>query len=172
MTGVARNDDRHTREEGLDHTEAERLVLLSIYAPGSPSREHDTWIDGRTRLMKAAFLAKQKFEEELSESLNVPFVAGKYGPFSKQVLDAIESLEREGLLEVEELEEAGRHKLTRDGVAVARTYWDQLPEEHQELLSWIKRRHVAQSLDRLLSFVYKRYPHMTGNSEIADEYLA
>lgn len=163
--------------ETYAHTDAERMILLLLYAPyrpNDPSSKKDFYVHGRTRLMKGVFLAKRKLDEELSAGPSIDFVADKYGPFSKDVLQAIDSLDRQGLISIREREDehsGDKHLLTDEGIRVAKNYWDELSREERELLCWIKRKHIAQPLDRLLGFVYKRYPKMTSESDIRDKYL-
>lgn len=164
--------------ETYAHGEAEKRVLICLYAPyriGDPESDRDTYIDGRTRIMKGVFLTEKKAQEELGAESSIPFIADKYGPFSKEVLQALDTLGNQGLIEVQERDDsksADRYMLTDEGIDVARLYWEELSDEEQELFSWVKRRHIAQSLNRLLSFVYKRYPHMTSESEVREKYLA
>lgn len=165
------------------------LVLLLLQAEtDAPAARNE--IHGITRLEKLLFLAEQ--EEGISKEVEDAFVfkAYDYGPYSKEIYEAVELLEEAGLLREErvfegrsldEMEEAfatisepegveRRFFLTDEGVAVAQL----LAKEHPKVssgLSSIKNRYASMSLRSLIRYVYGRYPSFAEASKIRDEVL-
>ena len=69
------------------------LPLALLHAAGGH-------IKGKTRFQKLAFIAEQRLEKEGISPLD--FIPYNYGPFSKDLYDALDYLEEEGLVEVKE----------------------------------------------------------------------
>ncbi|MFC6723447.1 hypothetical protein ACFQE1_03385 [Halobium palmae] len=118
--------------------------------------------------MKGLFLVDRKLEEEFGDQTDLNFQPDRYGPLDPKVYDAIESLEEDGLISREESTDydGTEFALTDSGRSRGQELFEQLQEDRQELISWIKGRHVLQSLSKLLSFVYNQYPKMAENSEL------
>lgn len=167
----------------------EDLVLLLLRAQGQGAASRDR-VNGITRLEKLLFLADQ--ESELPRAVEGPIVFKpyNYGPYSKQVYEAVEVLEEAGLVreeryidgrsldvmeelsadaaEIEGLER--RFFLTDDGRDVADLLAGQHPE-YAKLLSDIKQRYGDLPLRRLIQYVYSRYPKYAEESLIRDKIL-
>lgn len=165
------------------------LVLLLLQAvTDAPAARNQ--IHGITRLEKLLFLAEQ--EEDISKQVKDAFIFKPYdyGPYSKEIYEAVELLEEAGLLREErvfegrsldEMEEAvatnsepegveRRFFLTNEGAAVAQL----LAKEHPEVsssLSLIKNRYARMSLSSLIRYVYGRYPKFAEASTIRGEVL-
>ena len=144
-----------------------KWILLLLYAPQSEGREKV--IRGNTRLVKGVFLIEQMFSEKFPgfDGTGFAFEAYKYGPFDEDIYHTLETLESDGLVQIQSTEhnEEGIIQLTEEGEETAEKYWQPLPPEHKSQLSWIKGKHVNQPVAQLLSFVYNKYPDMAQNSE-------
>jgi len=162
------------------------LVLLLLRAPGATQDR----VNGITRLEKLLFLADQesKLPGEVDEAFR--FKAYNYGPYSKQVYEAVDLLEQAGLLSEEKviegksldaMEEAyvdvedvegveRRFLLTNEGRAVA----DLLATQHPDMsamLSSVKKKYGSLPLRQLIQYVYRRYPKYAEASLIRDQLL-
>lgn len=142
-------------------------ILRLLYAPTRGKTAAP--IVGMTRLMKACFLTHKKLESEEGIQTDFKFKPDDYGPLDEDVYTAIEELERRGLVaETESRDYNGsEYKLTKEGIEQADELYDELSSSEQELLSWIKGKHVLQSLSKLLSFVYNQYPSYAEKSKIS-----
>lgn len=139
------------------------LPLALLYADNR--RE----IRGATKFQKLAFLAQEEYGvEELHE-----FEPHKYGPFSESLTGAVKALEQKGLVEKREEQVSGGNEmviysLTDEGERVVKTLLHERDEDVGSTLEPVddlKREKGALSLDRLLRYVYKKYPEMTTESE-------
>ena len=119
-------------------------------------------------MMKACFLVHRKLESELGISSDFDFRADQYGPLDPKVYDTLEYLEGEDLISAEESEEydGTEFRVTRIGREYARNLFEELEPEAQDLIIWIKQKHVLSPLSKLLSFVYNQYPETTKNSKL------
>ncbi len=161
------------------------LVLLLLAAPTRvPSAQER--INGILRLEKLVFLATRE-QPKLPFELTAQYEYQPYhfGPYSKQVYEAVDLLEEAGLVtedkrlnaddldELEEVESGAadregveRHfELTKDGVDVARL----LAGEHEgvsEALTEIKDQYAGMPLRQLIRYVYSKYPEYATRSKI------
>ncbi|MUV49295.1 type II toxin-antitoxin system antitoxin SocA domain-containing protein [Haloarcula sp. CBA1122] len=149
-----------------DLSEREKWILRLLYAPiegGSSS------IEGKTRIVKGLFLIDRMFQNKLGgfAGTGFEFQPYKYGPFDESIYHALDRLEEDNLIEkhVNGQYQGNEFRLTVDGERLAREAFEELDEEEQELLIWIKGKHINQPVAQLLSFVYNRYPDMAENSE-------
>ncbi len=165
------------------------LILLLLVAPGV-SRYEEHQLNGITRLEKLLFLA-DKETSVASDTIDAfAFRPYHYGPYSKQVYEAIDLLEEAHLIreerllegqtldEVEELDALAedregierRFRLTREGVAVAELLAQRNPATYQSLAR-IRQKYGAIPLRQLIRYVYSRYPEYAKESRIADEVM-
>ncbi|WP_257300786.1 helix-turn-helix transcriptional regulator [Haloarchaeobius sp. FL176] len=133
----------------------------------------DNCVEGRTRLQKLVFLMEQELNEVLTASLDSSdynFIPYDYGPFSKELYDDLDSLEEDGLIEVEEEPMAdGKvkyiYRLTERG---QRWVQDQLADSNSETAYSLAEALAAEYNDMLLSDlideVYAEYPEYAENS--------
>jgi len=165
------------------------LVLLLLRAP-SPTRSAQDCIYGITRLEKLLFLAHKESPLPGRVDEAFEFKPYNYGPYSKQIYEAVELLEQaEQLCEekvldgrsVDIMEERGadagadeglerRFYLTEDGKAVA----DLLTRTHPDygrLFITIKQKYAEMPLRQLIQYVYRRYPEYAEKSLIRDRFL-
>ncbi len=141
-------------------------VLLPLALLYADSRRE---IRGATKFQKLAFLAQEEYGvEELHE-----FQPDKYGPFSQSLAASVKTLVEEEIVneEVEETRsgnEVYTYSLTDEGVTLVQTLLDERDEDIESTLEPVqelKQDKSDLSLDRLLRYVYKKYPEMTTESE-------
>lgn len=174
-----------------DSLEGSDLVLMLLAAPTDVESAQGR-VNGITRLEKLLYLV----EKETSVAASVAgeqlkFKAYNYGPFSKDVYEAVELLEESGLLteervvdgqtidSMEDVNVTGaveadeyverRFVLTKHGRLVA----DLLAQHHPSVagqMTEIKDRYASRSLSGLIRYVYKTYPDSAKNSVIAHRY--
>jgi hypothetical protein len=165
------------------------LILLLMSAPTRIESARNR-LNGITRLEKLLFLADR--ETEIKKLITEPlvFVAYNFGPYSKQIYEAVEILEEASLLteerrvdgqDLDGMEEAERiddtidyserkFELTPDGIAIS----DYLGSRNPEIiraLTIIKDQYAALSLRELIRYVYTKYPESAENSIIRDKVL-
>jgi len=147
---------------------AELLPLALLYV------DNQRAIEGITRLQKLVFLA----QEESSLEIGYEYEADKYGPFSKELYGALDSLESRNLIKREvETTRSGNEKytylLTDRGRAVIKEILSNEEYEHArkvfEEAHSIKKQHNQEPLDTLLRYVYRKYPDYTENSTIKED---
>lgn len=155
---------QYKKEQVGDRTE---WILRILYAPANG--EAAVPVIGETRLMKACFLVHRKLREEAGIETDFSFRADDYGPLDPLVYDAVEILEIQGEIRATESNKYNgtEYSLTSRGETKAKQLYSNLSEQEQELLSWVKSRHILSPLPKLLSFVYNQYPDMAENSKIA-----
>lgn len=174
-----------------DLLEGSDLVLLLLAAPTNVVSAKDR-VNGITRLEKLLFLVEK--ETSVAESVasgHLNFKPYDYGPFSKDVYEAVELLEESGLLteervvdkqtidSMEDVSVTGavetdeyverRFALTEEGRLVANL----LAQHHPDVvgqLARIKDQYAERSLSGLIRYVYKTYPDSAKNSVIAHRY--
>jgi uncharacterized protein len=174
-------------EARLDSTD---LVLLLLRAPAS-SAHLQNQVRGITRLEKLLFLLDQ--EKSIAAVVRDPFKfkAYDYGPYSREVYEAVEVLEAAGLIQEElvfsgrtidalELRLSGfdepegaerRFVLTEDGVKVADLLAQDAPPILVESLTDVKERYGTLPLRSLIHYVYSNYPAYAERSKIRSEVL-
>ena len=175
----------------LDDLMGPDLVLLLLRAGGSRADERDR-VNGITRLEKLLFLADQEspLPGKVVEAL--VFKPYNFGPYSKQIYEAVDVLEDAGFvveekalngrpLDLDAMEEASvdadevegverRFYLTDDGRTVA----DYLAKQHpayEVLMTDIKTKYGNLPLRKLIQYVYRRYPAFAEASLIKDQVL-
>ncbi len=164
------------------------LVLLLLAAPTKLPQAQDR-IDGVTRLEKLLFLAQREKQIDRDVRDAPVFEPYHYGPYSKQVYEAIELLEsfelvgEERVLDDEtsedEMEEMAATSYEREGTerrfvlsdkgkAVARLLLKNHPDTAARLTE-VKDEYAGIPLRTLLRYVYAKYPRETVRSRIADK---
>jgi len=136
---------------------AKKLVLLVLGLA-------DGHIATDTRMQKLAFLVNQ-------EVFNwVKFEANNYGPYSKELMKAVDELEKEGkLVYVWDDDGVSRYHLTEKGKQDAKKLLEQLKDEDENKLKRameIIQRHKDDPLSYLMAYVYKYYPEYAEKSKI------
>lgn len=165
------------------------LVLLLLAAP-TKVRGAQGSIRGITRLEKLLFLATKEANVAAQVSEPFEFISYDYGPYSREVYEAVELLEEAGLLReeavtggqpIDDIEEAAataseragveRHfYLTEDGSEVAKLLQKRNPDLVTALAA-IKDKYASLPLRRLIRYVYTAHPEYTQRSLIKDEVL-
>lgn len=131
-------------------------------------------IDGRTRLQKMVFVLQQKLNESngLREDQQYEFFAYDYGPFSKELAEAVDDLIESGLLDEEDIEydDEGNvkylYELRQEGRDTVESELE--TDEYQSLFEEarrVKRRFNEElSLPDVIDEVYAEYPEYAENS--------
>jgi uncharacterized protein YwgA len=163
------------------------LILLLLAATG-PTGKPDNRIDGITRLEKLLFLIDQETHVPRSVVEPFRFRPYSYGPYSREVYEAVELLEEAGLIRedrvleghtLDEMEQAAaaaiekegierRFALTDDGLAVARLLARRHSNAFDEVAR-IKQSYAEMPLSRLIRYVYGKYPSYAEQSRIRDQ---
>ena len=174
-----------------DQLHGSDLVLLLLAAPTSVSSAIRQ-INGITRLEKLLYLADRETSASKVVSEDpLRFVTYDYGPFSKDVYEAVEILEESGLVTeerfvngqtVDDVEDARitgtvddqeyverRFTLTDQGDLVAGLLASKHPNVVVEL-SQIKDEYASRPLSSLIRYVYGAYPGDAVKSKIAHRF--
>lgn len=166
------------------------LVLLLLNAP-TRWPEADGRINGITRLEKLLFLMDREIGSTIRLQQPFEFEAYHYGPYSREVYEAVELLEEAGLLEEErsltdsdldraeelsysdmatEISYERRFRLTDQGRLVA-SYLGNAHESISDEISALKDRYSGLSLQNLIYHVYTEYPDYTTKSVIREKVM-
>lgn len=135
---------------------------------------HRTSVDGATRFQKLVFLAQQ--ETDIPEKYS--YHADKFGPFSPQLHSDLEELARRELLERrEQTNEAGNTKhvysITPKGIQLVQ----KLLNRNQQIsmvfdtLQNVKKQYNDEPLQKLLRYVYRKYPSYATETELDTDRL-
>lgn len=152
-------------------------------------------IEGVTRLEKLIFLLERETHSDQWLSEDAEFVAYNFGPFSRKVYDAVDTLAAAGIITdsarfapddmdtweereaITDKSDNGYSYTTRDFELTDRgwRYFAALdeemkPEALKELTSF-KARFAPLPLRQLVRYVYQRYDEFTTNSLIRDDIL-
>ena len=142
-------------------------VLLSILG-AYPNRPIYT----RLALMKETFLFEKELAREIGISIkNLRFVPYKYGPYSRDVDDAIRNLEQDGLIRIDRVSAGQKEviKLSDGGVEEAIRLLDGLDEEQLDRIREKRKAWDQLGYRGLLEKIYEEYPSYKTQSEIAEE---
>ena len=136
--------------------------------------EDEEPIEGRTRLQKMVFVIQQELIEDgvFRKDELYEFFAYDYGPFSKELAEAIDQMIEAGLLkeEAEEYDNDGNLKYLYELRAEGRELTEQELKKttSEELLNEarsLKRRYNGElSLPEVIEEVYAEYPEYAENS--------
>ena len=146
------------------------LLLLLDADNGAP-------IHGRTRLEKLAFIIQMKVIEGLHLGVtneSYEFRPFNYGPYTKEVLDDLVSLQMVGLAQIDgEPDTEQTFQITKQGqAAVQRLLADKrIPPILVEEIRKVKTVYGKLSLDKLIGLVYSQWPEFTEKSEIKSRYF-
>lgn len=174
-----------------DSLEGSDLVLMLLAAPTHVTSARNR-VNGITRLEKLLYLVEK--ETSVADSVageHLRFKAYNYGPFSKDVYQAVELLEESGLVaeervvdgqtidSMEDVSVTGavetdeyverRFVLTEHGRLVANLLAQHHPGVAEQLTD-IKNQYAERSLSGLIRYVYKSYPDSAKKSLIAHRY--
>ena len=164
------------------------LILLLLAAPTRWAQDR---INGITRLEKLLFLIDKECKHDVAIAGSFEFVAYHYGPYSREVYEAVELLEEAELIQesraftdsdldraeellysdmTTEISYERQFLLTRKGKIVA----DYLAESHpqlQEQIERLKDQYAGLTLQNLIFHVYSLYPDYTERSVIRDKIM-
>jgi uncharacterized protein YwgA len=143
----------------VDRAALPLLLASDRFAPGSEREPLD-----RLRMQKGVFLLQMRGRQEWAELF--PFEPYDWGPFSRELANAVTRLLGLGLLEKESLPNRryGRYRTTAAGERVVDQAAVELtPEEHNFIAS-VRRLLTERSFTQLLRDVYAAYPDYAVNS--------
>lgn len=132
-------------------------------------------IQGRTRMQKLVFLTQQRLGEEDLQPYR--YIAYDYGPFSKDLLDALEEYDERGLIDRRtERTWDGSEKYIYQLTFEGRQNFKQNLEESEDCERIERIRTTAgevvgdfnkMSISKLLDYVYDEYPAYAENSVLS-----
>jgi uncharacterized protein YwgA len=147
--------------------EAKKVLPLSLLYEADRNRIH-----GRTRLQKLVFLAQKRMEREGVQPYE--YIAYDYGPFSKELLDALEKYERKALIKIEVTQtydgtDKYIYSLTPKGVKKFKANLDEGPDSEvletiRQVSSEVIRHFNKMPISELIEYVYDNYPGYAKNS--------
>ena len=164
------------------------IILLLLAAP-TRWKQAENRINGITRLEKLLFLVDKECKSELNVAEPFSFVPYHYGPYSKEVYEAVELLEEAGLLEewreftdseldraeellysdmTTEISYERQFFLTADGESVANYLANRHPQL-QKKIGCLKDQYAGLTLQNLIFHVYSNYPDYAERSVIRDK---
>ena len=141
-------------------TERQAVLLASIYY-------HQNMVQKPamvTVAMKSAFLLQQ----EAGLNLGYDFIPYKYGPFSREVYEDIEELEKNLLVERVKPKkdiEMTEVRLIEEFKDRTEKITDSLPEDIKEIVKAYIEKYGKMELNKLLDYVYAKYPEYAVKSE-------
>lgn len=149
---------------------AKRLLPLSLLYEADNHQ-----IQGRTRMQKLVFLTQQRLGEEDLQPYR--YIAYDYGPFSKDLLDALEEYDEKGLVDrrVERTWDGSEKYIYQLTVEGKRSFEENLREsddaEEIERIRATSSEVVDEfnkmSVSKLLDYVYDEYPSYAKNSVLS-----
>lgn len=120
-------------------------------------------VRGRTRFQKLVFLTKQNLKEE-DKDIKIQFSKLFYGPFSRDLMESLNGLKKEGLID-EEVEEGSYglvyiYKLTSNGTDLVKDSLQKrlIAKQAKKIIQDVADEFGHTPLDELISFVYSKYP--------------
>lgn len=148
-------------------TDSKLLPLALLYT------ERRAAVEGATRFQKLVFLAQQ--ETDLPESF--AFHASNFGPYSYELENTLETLEKRGYVERRtETNAVGNEKhifaLTQSGLQIAQRMLKKPAYEPLfERAAEIKSQFNSDTLGDLLRYVYGNYPEYATETQLDTERL-
>lgn len=132
-------------------------------------------VQGRTRMQKLVFLTQQRLGDEDLQPYR--YIAYDYGPFSKDLLDALETYEEQGLVvrRTERTWDGSKKYIYQLTVEGKRNFEQNLQESPdrgemervQETSGKVIDEFNKMSVSKLLDYVYDEYPGYAENSVLS-----
>ncbi|KUO91364.1 MAG: transcriptional regulator [Thermocladium sp. ECH_B] len=139
--------------------EAKKLLLLVLELAGGH-------IETETRMQKLVFLVNQEVFHW------VKFKASKYGPYSEELMKAVDKLEKEGkLVYIWDDDGVFKYFLTEKGKEDAKKLLSQLKDKDEDKLKKameIIQKYKDKPPTYLAAYTYKYYPEYAEKSIIKD----
>jgi len=146
----------NTTSKGNVTAKAKKLVLLVLELSGGR-------VERDTRMQKLAFLVNQVFNW-------AKFEADDYGPYSKELMKAVDELEDEGkVVYIWDDDGVSKYYLTERGKEEAKGLLEQVKEDELRRAVEIVKGHKDDSIYYLVAYVYKHYPEYAEKSKIKDK---
>lgn len=175
------------------------VLIVLLYSEGSRGKIAEP-IEGITRLDKLMYLLSKSPEFASIINKGYRFEADNFGPFAPELFDDIEALKQEDIVtvvserktvdKIETIDEESvekvidkenviswksypveKYELTDSGKRVGSLLYNSLTTKQKEELKWIKSVFGEMNLNRLLHYVYSKYPELTGKSIIKERIL-
>jgi uncharacterized protein YwgA len=131
---------------------------LLIFARGKTLKDNEG-VPDKTHLQKEMFLLQK--ETSFSETALFEFVPHYYGPYSRELEDAMVGLTRSG-----GINDSDGYYLTPSGFKEAHKTWINLTDAQRSALVRIKENYNRISSDVLLKYVYDKYKKYTTKSAL------
>jgi len=131
-------------------------------------------IRGRTRLEKMVFLLSKEILTQPGRKITpreYTFRADRFGPFSEEVYDDVETLSDLDLVEWDNNHEI--LKISSKGLQLLNKLKksEAIPYSLKNDIENLKRKYGNMKLERILNYVYRNYDKYTYESEIRDKIL-
>lgn len=149
---------------------AKDLIPLAILSNIDTGR-----VEGRTRLQKLAFLTQKELQAEIDLNSELEFIHYKYGPFSQELIEAVEMLHDKGLLRRRKEknlrgEEKYIYTITTKGSNAFKHNLENSSDSDKlvkisESADEVIAEYDSLSLPNLIEKVYEEYPETEENSE-------
>lgn len=134
-------------------------------------------VQGRTRMQKLVFLTEQRLNGENGDLGPYRYIAYDYGPFSKDLLDALEEYDEKGLIDrrteqtwdgskkyIYQLTAEGKQNLEKN---LRESEDAEKIEEIRATTSEVIAEFNKMSVSKLLDYVYDEYPAYAENSVLS-----
>jgi uncharacterized protein YwgA len=154
----------------MNTIKAKDLIPLAILSNIGSGR-----IEGRTRLQKLAFLTQKELQDRIDLEEELEFIHYKYGPFSQNLIKAVEMLQDKGLLRRRKEtnlngDEKYIYTITRKGSSAFEHNLENSSDSEEiqaisESADDVIGDYNQLSLSNLIETVYDEYPETAENSE-------
>jgi len=124
--------------------------------------------------MKEVFLLEKEEARDLDVNISqLGFIPYDYGPYSKQVDDAIRELERTGRILIDREAQGQKEiiNLTKEGKLEAEVVLGMLKDDKLELLRRKRKGWDQLGYSGILQKIYDEYPAYRSKSKIADKVM-
>lgn len=135
-------------------------LLLAVL--GATDRQR---VEGRTRFMKLVFL----LDQETDVDVDYEFDGYKHGPFTREVLDDLEELDRKGLIDAQKTSTSSGNvmynfKVTSQGEREVDRIRNRRDEDIVSEIERIVNEYGNKPIFVLLDYVYDEYPDFAEKS--------
>ena len=136
--------------------------ILMFFLTGGNKQRYNEPVIGKTRLVKELFLLR-----EIGKVNNMyEFKADKYGPSSNEIIWDLDILIRHGIVQERPHPYGTQYLLTREGLEKAQEF---ITNDLKRKIGYIKCNYNDMPLNKLLIYVYSKFPKYTTKSLIKDE---
>jgi uncharacterized protein YwgA len=133
--------------------------LLLLFSAGDGASIH-----GKTMLMKMVFVLVNEVKPLLESKSD--FISGRYGPYSNKIAKVVNSLNKHSFIHTEKKGRDTKFKITKLGMKELSMMSITATEEQIVKIKIMKQTLEQWGLNKVLNYVYTRYPKFTYNSKI------